>query len=296
MPNTQMINVNLIRPNPQQPRMYFDLAELKDLSQSIRENGLIQPITVEGPIKVGKKQDSYTLIAGERRLRATKLANIQEIECIVRQPEADNGQQNRALLALVENLQRSDLGPIDEAMAFQKLRDDYDLSNTTIALKLGISSAKVVTRLKLLKLDKPIQKSINEGKLIKDDRFVEALLAIPDDKARVKIAADLAERKANFKVAMQACERLTEHLAEEKIPETEVPATRWARIKKGEVNQPIYDVFTAAGKVPPWPLVEVVARDVCQRCELRAYASKTTCNGCTLVEFLQGMTGKVNQG
>jgi ParB family transcriptional regulator, chromosome partitioning protein len=298
MSSTQMIDIELIEPNPQQPRKHFDQAELIELSNSIFENGLINPITVEGPHTGSKQKHTYTyyLIAGERRLRASKLAGLKEIECIVKDPMTTADDQKRSVIALVENIQRSNLAVIDEAKAIKKLKDEQDLTNTQIAQKLGISLPRVTLALKTLKLDEPILDLINNGSLVKDTRAVDALLTIPDSKSRIKIATDLASRNAGVKACVEACARLVCHLNEEKIPTNEVPSIRLAKIKTGEVNRPVYDVIAAAGRVPPWPLVEIAARNVCERCALRDDASKTVCDGCTLVEFLQDMVGKTNKG
>ncbi len=296
MTSTQMIDIELIRPNPLQPRKHFDQAELNDLSQSILENGLINPITVEGPHKQDNKPDHYYLIAGERRLRATIRAGLYKIECIVKEPMTTADDQKRSVIALVENIQRSNLAAIDEARAIKKLKDDQGMTNAEIAHKLGISLPRVGLAIKLLKLDEPILELINNGSLVKDSRAVDALLSIPDSKSRIDIAKALASRNAGVKACVEACARLVCHLNEEQIPRNEVPSLRLSRIKTGEVNRPVYDVIAAAGRVPPWPLVEVAARDVCDRCALRDDASKTVCDGCTLVEFLQDLVGKTNKG
>jgi len=291
-----MIDISLIEPNPQQPRKHFDQAELNDLSQSILENGLINPITVEGPHKRTNKPDLYYLIAGERRLRASRLAGLQEIYCIVKDPMTKEDDQKRSVIALVENIQRSNLAVVDEARAIRRLKDDQGLTNMEIAQKLGISLPRVVLALKTLALDEPILELINDGSLIKDGRAVDALLSIPDSKSRIEIAKALASRNAGVKACVEACARLVCHLNEEIIPKNEVPSMRLSRIKTGEVNRPLYDVIAAAGRVPPWALVEIAARDVCDRCALREDASKIVCEGCTLVEFLQDLVGKTNKG
>ncbi len=296
MPSTQMIDIELIEPNPQQPRKHFDQAELIELSNSILENGLINPITVEGPHKQTNKPDHYYLIAGERRVRASKLAGLDKIQCIVREPMTQADDKKRSVIALVENIQRSNLATVDEAKAIRKLKDDQMLTNTQIAQMLGVSIPRVNLALKTLKLDEAILTLINEGSLAKDNRVVDALLSVPDAKSRVEIAKALASRHAGVKACVEACARLVCHLNEEKIPSTEVPSIRLSRIKTGDVKRPIYDVIAAAGRVPPWPLVEITARNVCDRCALRDDASKTVCDGCTLVEFLQDLVGKTNRG
>jgi len=313
----QMIPLNNIRPNPEQPRTYFDPVKLTELANSIADVGLQQPIVVEGPHEVwtsqmvprkrGRKSNKekaaaekpslvYYIIAGERRFRATGMIGHEAIRCIVHPPMNGDGPEKRSILAIIENLHRADLNPIEEAKAFMKLKTEFGLSNAALGNKLGISSARVQIRLRLLDLDEPIQQKIGTGKLPKEINFVDALLSIPDQDMRIKLADSLAARKASAKAGVEACNRLLEKLKESKIPEDELPAMKLAFRKTGKVNRPVYDAMTAAGKVPPWPLVEICARDVCSKCELRDWASGSTCRGCTLVEFLQEMVGKVNHG
>lgn len=319
MTETLLIPVEQILPNPRQPRTHFDQEELRSLSQSIIENGLINPITVEGPhvrqvplkSKVNKAGGKtykpqaevdglpvYYLIAGERRLRATKMAGLPAIQCIVKpaMKESDETTESRSVLALVENLQRADLGPVDEAMAYKKIKDETRLSINSLALKLGLHAHRIQERLSLLELDQPIQEAINSGRLPKEKMFMKSLLEIPDSKIRIALAATLANRHSTAKAGIEACRRVMEHLNSEKIPANETPAKRLYEKRYGEVNRPMYDVMAAAGKVPPWPLVELGARKVCDKCELRDSASETTCRGCTLVEFLVEIVGKVNRG
>ena len=125
------IPINKIRPNPRQPRTIFDAAELEQLAQSIRENGIIQPIVVE------QDGEWFTLIAGERRWRAAKLAGLTEMEATVRARSNHRGTQ-RLAHALIENVQRSAMGPVDEARAYQELVDELG-SADAVAKKVGQS-------------------------------------------------------------------------------------------------------------------------------------------------------------
>ncbi len=127
------IPINKIRPNPRQPRTIFDADELQELAQSIRENGIIQPIVVE------QDKDGYTLVAGERRWRAAKIAGMKEIEAVVRPPSNHRGSQ-RLAHALIENVQRSAMGPVDEARAYQELVNELGTADA-VAKKVGVSTA-----------------------------------------------------------------------------------------------------------------------------------------------------------
>ena len=286
----QMIPVNKILPNPEQPRKHFDKIELAELAQSIKENGLIQAIIVEGPV-----ENNYYIIDGERRLRATKLNGCKEIRCEVRTANLDHKlAENKLVDAMIANLQRSDLKPCEEADAYQKLKR-LGYSDVGISLKIGISSARVADRLRLLELEPDIRNLIDADKLSKDKRLVAALLEITDSPVRVKVAKSLADRNAGIKAGVEACQRVQAHLNSEKISKSEIPATRFAQIKSGPLNRPIYDAQAALGRVPPWPLVEICARETCDACGLREVASSTTCKGCAMVEMLQRMIGGIKQ-
>lgn len=311
----EILPLEMIAPNPQQPRKFFDQVELQGLSESIAEHGVLQPITVEGPhaiVQIREKQKKsggkkysiegevstlvYYIIAGERRYRASRMAGLKEIKCIVRAPMNGNGPEDRAVLSLMENLQRADLSVIEEARAYKKMHDEYGFSQMKIANKLGINQARVGSRMQLLELEPRILEEIEGGRLPKERSFVEALLSIKDSGVRVKLAILLANRKASAKAGIEACARMNEKLIEETISPDELPAMKLTFKKTGELRRPLYDVMAAIGKVPPWLLVEICARDVCGRCELREVASDTTCRGCTLVEFLREMVGSTNEG
>lgn len=288
----EYLPIDRILPNPEQPRKFFDQAGLNDLAQSIREHGVLQAIMVEGPYSV-HKVESWFLIDGERRLRAAKIAGLQTIKSELRAPLDDAiKREERLILASVANMQRKDLSPIEEARMMKQLRD-LGCSNNKIALRLGISAPRVVSRLKMLDLEIPIQDEIEKGRLPKDNRVVESLLEIPDSTLRVKVAKSLAERNASVIACQDACARVMEHVRAERIPENETPALRLTTRKVGEINRPVYDAIAAVGKVPPWILVEICTREVCNYCGLRDTASVATCRGCALVEFLVKMIGKV---
>ena len=151
----EILTKNIV-PNPNQPRYYFDGDNLKELSESIKEHGIIQPILVT---KIDK--DKYELIAGERRLQASKLINKETIPAIVRL--ATN--QEKLELALVENIQRHDLNPIEEAKAYQKLQTEFDLTQKDVAKKAGKSRSAVANIVRLLGLPVEIQRGVIEEKI-----------------------------------------------------------------------------------------------------------------------------------
>ena len=150
------IPIENVASNPNQPRYYFDEDNLKELSESIKEHGVIQPILVT---KIGNNK--YELIAGERRLQATKLAGIKEIPAIVRL--ATN--QEKLELALIENVQRHNLNPIEEAKAYKKLQTEFNLTQEEIAKKTGKSRSAIANIVRLLDLPVEIQRGIIEEKI-----------------------------------------------------------------------------------------------------------------------------------
>ena len=154
----QMIRVSDIEPNPDQPRKTFDEAELSSLSASIAEYGLLQPILVaESGILAG----TYRIIAGERRWRASMMAGLDEIPCVI----FDGDELAAAQVALVENIQRSDLNPIEEAMGYRTLIDRYGMTQENLALKMGKSRPAIANTMRLLDLPEAVLPLVAEGKL-----------------------------------------------------------------------------------------------------------------------------------
>jgi ParB family chromosome partitioning protein len=152
----QKIPLDRLRPNPDQPRKYFDEAELQELADSIRENGIIEPI-----IAINAGDGSYVIVAGERRYRAAALAGLTEAPVIIR----DYTDEKRMEVALIENVQRADLNPIEEATAYKNLMSLTGLSQDEVATKVGKNRSTVANALRLLKLPKDIQKSLETGGL-----------------------------------------------------------------------------------------------------------------------------------
>jgi ParB family chromosome partitioning protein len=155
-----------IAPNPEQPRVQFDKDKLSELAQSIREHGILQPLVVT------RKGDGYELIAGERRLQASKLAGLTEVPVIIR--EAD--ERTKLELAIIENTQRHNLNPIEEAKAYLRLMEEYGLHQEEVAKKMGKSRSLVANTVRLLHLPVEIQRSLIEGKI--SEGHAKALLSI----------------------------------------------------------------------------------------------------------------------
>jgi ParB family chromosome partitioning protein len=187
--------VDKLIPNPGQPRKNFDETELKELSDSIKTYGIIQPI-----IAANAGDGAYIIIAGERRTRAAKLAGLDTVPVIIR----DYTDQKRLEVSLIENIQRSDLNPIEEAAAYKNLMDFSNFSQDELAFRIGKNRSTVANALRLLKLPVEIQKSIEEGKV--SSGHARALLSVIDVKSREKLyreilAKDVSVREAEKRAA-----------------------------------------------------------------------------------------------
>lgn len=177
--------VDRIHPNPNQPRRYFDEASLVELSRSILHYGIIQPLTV----RVGAQ--GYELIAGERRLRAARLAGLREVPCLLARAD----EEDSPLLALIENLQRRDLHWFEEAVAIAKLISTYGLSQEQAAEKLGKSQSAVANKLRLLRLTPECVALLRENDL--SERHARALLRLADDEARLAALREIIAQGYN---------------------------------------------------------------------------------------------------
>jgi ParB family chromosome partitioning protein len=171
----QRIPVGKIRPNRYQPRRNFDEAALAELSESIKERGLLQPISVWKD----QGEDHYELIAGERRLRASKLAGLAEIDAIVKK---DLDDEQKLGLSLIENIQREDLNAVDTALAYRQLMQNFGVSQADIAKRVGKSRGAVSNTLRLLELDEDIRQGIQSGSI--SEGHARALISIPDSAKR----------------------------------------------------------------------------------------------------------------
>jgi ParB family transcriptional regulator, chromosome partitioning protein len=171
-PVVEQVDIDLIAPNPQQPRSVFDPESLAELAESIREHGVIQPLIVSRP--QGQGSAPYQLIAGERRLLASRQAGLAKVPVIVKEATP----QALLELALVENLQRQDLGALEEAVAFKRLGEEFDLTQEQIATRVGRSRSAVANSLRLLMLSEEIQASLARGEI--SAGHARALLGIDD--------------------------------------------------------------------------------------------------------------------
>ena len=208
-PASSVLDVPLSRvvPNPHQPRHHWDDADLEDLAASIREHGVLQPVLVTETI------DGYQLIAGERRVRAARLAGLDRIPALVRQL-ADRDQLE---VALVENVQRSDLDPIDEALAYRQLIDEFGLTQERVAERVGKARATIANTLRLLDLHAAVQAAIAAGRIT--EGHGRALGGLSTD-GQAQVLATVVGQGLSVRQAEELVRRLREPRA------TREPATK----------------------------------------------------------------------
>ena len=203
----QRIPVSRIRPNPYQPRREFDPTELAELESSIRANGLLQPISVR------RTGDAYELIAGERRLRAIGRLGWSEVPAIVR----DFDDRTLLVLALVENLQRTDLNPLEEARGYQKLLEEFGLTHQGVAEAVGKDRTTVTNLLRLLGLPDSIQRFVEAGQL--SAGHAKALLVVSDVRSMIELANTVVAQGMSVRQTEQRARSLKPEQAPDAAPD-----------------------------------------------------------------------------
>jgi ParB family chromosome partitioning protein len=274
------IPIDRVLVNPEQPRVHFDQNELLELADSILIHGVIQPIVVE------PAGDDYILHDGERRWRAAKLAGLVEIPVVFAQ--AQNGsRRGRLERALVANLQRADLNPIEEARAYRRLREEFGLMNTEIARRLGVSDVRVSARLVLLDLEPEIQELIAEGRLPRDGNAARAMLEIPDPQARIQLAQKAADLGMSLRSIKASAGRIASILNKKKeIGAGDTPGLVFSSSQPGRAPLPDWDALAQAGKVPRWEAVVKATRGTCRECNLRDIAKQEICEPCPVPNLI----------
>jgi ParB family chromosome partitioning protein len=183
------VDIDLLAPNPQQPRLNMDDGRLEELTASIKANGIIQPILVR------RTGNTYRIIAGERRWRAAQRAGLQRVPVVVR--DVAEGDKQLLELALIENLQREGLNPIDEALAYQRLAEDFSLTQEQIAAAVGKDRSSVANFLRLLKLPEEVRADLASGTL--STGHARALLALPDAATQRHGAREIISRRLSVR-------------------------------------------------------------------------------------------------
>jgi len=202
--NITYINIDCIRPNPYQPRKQFNKAALEELSESIKQYGVIQPINVR---KISS--NAYELVAGERRLRAAKMADLKEMPAIIINID-DN---NSAVMALIENLQREDLSYMEEAEGYHNLITEHGFTQEELAQKIGKSQSTIANKIRLLKLPPLVKKILADNNLT--ERHARALLKLHDEQLQLKVLKHVCEKNMNVKKTEELVDRAIERYTRE---------------------------------------------------------------------------------
>jgi len=185
------VDIDLLEPNHYQPRGQMDDQRLEDLARSIRANGVIQPIVVRKLPSTGTARDRYQIIAGERRWRAARRAQLTKVPIVVK--DVANGDKKRMLeMALIENIQREDLNPMEAAAGYQRLVDEFHLKQDEIATQVGKDRATVANYLRLLKLPDEVRANVASGALSMG--HARAIVALPTDSDQRRLARDVVSR------------------------------------------------------------------------------------------------------
>ena len=198
-PGAIEVDIDLIAPNDRQPRAHVDEARLEELARSIKENGVIQPILVQ---KIG---DLYRIIAGERRWRAAQRAGLLKVPVVVRDMPID-AERELLQLALIENIQRENLNPVDEAAAYQRLADDFALTHEQIAAAVGKDRSSVANYVRLLKLPDEVRAELAGGALSMG--HARALLALPNHAAQRQASREVISRGLSVRETEALVKRL----------------------------------------------------------------------------------------
>jgi ParB family chromosome partitioning protein len=196
------VDIDRLSPNDLQPRGVMDPAALEDLSRSIVTNGIIQPIVVR---KVG---DRFQIIAGERRWRAAKMAGLLRVPVVVRDV-ASGAEQSLLEMALVENIQREDLNPIEEALAYRRLADEFQLTQEAIATAVGKDRATVANMMRLLRLPEEVRAELASGRL--STGHARALLALANESDQRSAARDVIARSLSVRETESLVKKIGEH-------------------------------------------------------------------------------------
>lgn len=205
-PAEQFLPINKVEPNRDQPRKVFDEDALNELAESIRIYGVLQPLLVQ------KEKDYYRIIAGERRWRAAKIAGLKKVPVIIK----ELSEKEILEISLIENLQREDLNPIEEAEGYQRLLQEFDMTQEDLAQRVSKSRSAITNTIRLLKLDEGVQKLLSDGAL--SSGHARALLSIEDN----EVQKEAAERIIREGLSVRDTERLVKRLTTKK-PEKQPP-------------------------------------------------------------------------
>ena len=198
-PADNYVPISMIVPNPQQPREVMAEDSLAELAASIREHGILQPLVVSYNAVTGM----YTLVAGERRLRASRLAGLEKVPVIVRTVS----EQQRLTQALIENIQRADLSPLESARGFQRLAEEFNLTHEAISAQMGKSRVSITNTLRLLNLPAEVQQALAEHKI--SEGHARTLLALPNGAAQLSALQTIINHELNVRQTEELVRKLT---------------------------------------------------------------------------------------
>lgn len=219
-----MMDINRVEPNREQPRKNFDEDALLELSESIKQFGVIQPLIVQD------RKNYYEIIAGERRWRAAKMAGLKEVPVIIK----NYTDQEIMEISLIENIQREDLNPIEEALAYKRLLTEFNLKQDEVAERVSKSRTAVTNSMRLLKLNEKVQQMLIDDML--STGHARALLAIEDDEEQYNLAQKIFDEK----MSVRDVEKLVKKLQKEKTEKTEKPENPEQTDQSAEQMQVIY--------------------------------------------------------
>lgn len=220
-----MVSLSEIHPNPNQPRTHFNETELEELSESVRAHGVLQPLLVR------KDGDGYEIIAGERRYQASKIAGLEEVPVVIK----DVDDQEMLQLALIENLQRSDLNPIEEAKGYRQLIKASGMTQEALSKAVSKSRSTITNSLRLLDLPQRVQDLLFEGKLTAG--HARAILAVPFEEQRIK----LAEKVVAEGLSVRATENLAPLFSVGETPKAPRPVTPQSFKKAARVLRQVFN-------------------------------------------------------
>lgn len=202
----ETLRITLVEPNKNQPRHQFDNDKIEELAESIKEHGVIQPIIVV------RNDDRYKIVAGERRWRAAKKAGLKEIPAVIR----NYSEFEIAQIALIENLQRENLNPIEEALGYQTLMNKFSMTQEDVSDKIGKSRSAIANAVRLLSLDEPIRQKLISGEI--SSGHARALLSVESPKARLALLESIIEKGLNVRQTEALAKQLQKAKPKKKTP------------------------------------------------------------------------------
>lgn len=273
------ILLDLIDPNPKQPRREFDPDELDRLAASMQDHGQLQPVIVE------PCGDRYFLVAGERRVRAARMNGWREIEAVLSTPMF-NPERERLVLALTENLQRADMNPLEKANAFQELLNQ-GYSRPEVAGMINLSPAQVGKYLSLLQMPPEIQNYIAGGKIPFESNGLTALQSIDDPTRQVQIARVAAAQK----MSGPGIARMIKRMAMGKQSRAEKPE-KISHTQALEAGNGRWNALAQLGTRPKDKRLCQAAENTCKECPLYPIASSINCRDCPAVALIRHLTAE----